>query len=190
MAVTDVDLVDQDHPRQSPTRDEAQGGPHALPLHGLEAFVRRAGRPEARDRRGQEAQARTTSPSGRPRPSSRCASRASRASSTRSSRSEYGELSRRRSRASAPSSPSPKLLDDVIVMELEDIRAQVRRQAPHRDRRQRGRDQRRGPHPGRGHGRHHLARRLHQADEPAATTAPRSAAARGASGWRRARRTG
>ncbi len=67
---------------------------------------------------------------------------------------------------------------------------QVRRQAPHRDRRERRRDPGRRPHPGRGHGRHDLARRLHQADAARGTTARRSAAAKGASEWRRAKRTG
>jgi DNA gyrase subunit A len=40
---------------------------------------------------------------------------------------------------------------------------QVRRRAPHRDRRRRGRDRLRGHHRAEGHGDHDLARRLHQA---------------------------
>ena len=52
---------------------------------------------------------------------------------------EYGELCDAIARFRAILA-SPKLLDDVIVMELEEIRDEVRRQAPHRDRRERGRD--------------------------------------------------
>ncbi len=46
MAVTEVDLVIKTI-RESPDPDEAQTRLMALPLKGLEAFVRRAGRPEA-----------------------------------------------------------------------------------------------------------------------------------------------
>ncbi|HWZ88697.1 MAG TPA: DNA gyrase subunit A [Polyangiaceae bacterium] len=46
MAITEVDLVIQTI-RESPDPDEAQKRLMALPLVGLEAFVRRAGRPEA-----------------------------------------------------------------------------------------------------------------------------------------------
>ena len=46
MAVTEVDLVIRTI-RESPDPDEAQARLMALPLKGLEAFVRRAGRPEA-----------------------------------------------------------------------------------------------------------------------------------------------
>ena len=46
MAVTEIDLVIKTI-RQSPDPDEAQTRLMALPLKGLEAFVRRAGRPEA-----------------------------------------------------------------------------------------------------------------------------------------------
>ncbi|HET7540737.1 MAG TPA: DNA gyrase subunit A [Polyangiaceae bacterium] len=46
MAVTEVDLVIKTI-RESPDPDEAQARLMALPLKGLEAFVRRAGRPEA-----------------------------------------------------------------------------------------------------------------------------------------------
>jgi len=46
MAVTEIDLVIKTI-RESPDPDEAQTRLMALPLKGLEAFVRRAGRPEA-----------------------------------------------------------------------------------------------------------------------------------------------
>ncbi len=85
MATTDIDRVIQTI-RESPDVDTARERLMALPLHGLEEFVRRAGRPEEEIARRRRSSRSIGSPSGRPRPSSTCASRGSRASSARSSR--------------------------------------------------------------------------------------------------------
>ena len=150
----------------------------------------RAPRRSARggDRRGRRRRATTSSPSVRPRPSSRCASRGSPASSKRSSPRSTASSAHEIARLRA-SSRTRSVLMDVIVDGARGGQGEVRRQAPHRDRRQRGRDPDRGPDPGRGHGRHHLARRLHQAHAASRPTARRSAAARARSAWRRATRT-
>ena len=76
MAITEVDLVDQDHPRVAATRTTRAPTLMELPLRGLEEFVRRAGPARGRDRRRATSAATTSSPSARPRPSSRCACRA------------------------------------------------------------------------------------------------------------------
>ena len=127
--------------------------------------MRRAGPPAGRDRRGEEEERRT-------RLSERQAKailemRLSRLTGLEHEKlaKEYGELCDAIARYRAILA-SPKLLDDVIVMELEEIRTKYadKRRTEIVD--ERRRDPGRGPHPGRGHGRHHLPRRLHQAHEP------------------------
>ena len=81
-----------------------------------------------------------------------------------------------RSRTSARSSLSPKLLDDVIVMELEEIKTGGCDQATHRlneDFDGVRSDEILILRPRRGDGcRHHLARRVHQTDEPQGLPCP------------------
>ena len=60
---------------------------------------------------------------------------------------------------------SERLLMQIIVDELKDVREQLRRRPPHRDRRRRvRRAEHRGPDRRRGHGDHGQQHRLHQAD--------------------------
>ena len=54
-------------------------------------------------------------------------------------------------------------IQSIIKDELAAVKERVRHAAAHRDRRTRGRGRGRGPDPARGHGRHRLASRLHQA---------------------------
>ena len=188
VAVTDVDLVVKTI-RESADPDAAQRALMALPLAGPRG-VRRAARagPQAEI---DEAKKRTPYTLSERQAKAILEMRLSRLTGLEQEKlaKEYGELCDAIARYRAILA-SPKLLDDVIVMELEEIRDQVRRQAPHRDRRRttprsRTRTSSRkrtwsspSPTPGTSSAR---ARR---------TTGRRSAAARAASAWRRARRTG
>jgi DNA gyrase subunit A len=119
VAVTDVDLVVRTI-RQSADSEAARAALMALPLAGLEAFVRRAGRPES-----EIEAAKTKNPY---RLTERQAKailemRLSRLTGLEHEKlaKEYGELSDAIARYRAILA-SPKLLDDVIVMELEEVR--------------------------------------------------------------------
>jgi DNA gyrase subunit A len=162
MAVTDVDLVVKTI-RESADPEVARA-PSCAAAPGPRGLRPRAGARRARSTRRRSGR-RTRSPSARPRPSSRCASRASRASSTRSSRPSTAS-SATRSRAYRAILADPKLLFDVIVMELEEIRASTPTSAAPRSSTTRRRSRTRTSSR-RGHGRHHLPRRLHQATTPA-----------------------
>jgi DNA gyrase subunit A len=119
VAVTDVDLVVKTI-RESADPDAARQALMALPLTGLEGFVRRAGRPEseieeAKKRHGyrlSERQAKAI-----------LEMRLSRLTGLEQEKlaTEYSELCEAIARYRAILA-SPKLLDDVIVMELEEIR--------------------------------------------------------------------
>ena len=121
VAVTEVDLVVKTI-RESADPDVARDRPHGAAARRARG-VRRARRAARRARSTRRRRrTRTRSPSGRRRPSSRCASRASRASSTRSSPRSTASSATTIARLRAILA-SPKLLDDVIVMELEEIKA-------------------------------------------------------------------
>jgi DNA gyrase subunit A len=120
VAVTDVDLVVKTI-RESADPDIAKKSLMALPLQGLEAFVRRAGRPqseidEAKSKRTpyflSERQAKAI-----------LEMRLSRLTGLEHEKlaKDYAELSDAIAKYKSILA-SPKLLDDVIVMELEDIR--------------------------------------------------------------------
>ncbi|HZU83396.1 MAG TPA: DNA gyrase subunit A, partial [Polyangiaceae bacterium] len=119
VAVTEVDLVVKTI-RESPDPEAARRALMALPLAGLEAFVRRAGRPESEIAEAAK------------RPAYRLSERQAKAIlEMRLSRltgleqeklaTEYRELCDAIARYRSILA-SPKLLDDVIVMELEEIR--------------------------------------------------------------------
>ena len=76
----------------------------------------------------------------------------------------------------APRAPASKRMA-LLKSELQEIAAEVRRRAPHRDHERRGRVHRRGPDRRRGHGHHHLPLRLHQAHPGVAPTRSSGAAA-------------
>jgi DNA gyrase subunit A len=120
LCTTDIDLVINTI-RQSPDQDTARERLMALPLHGLEEFVRRAGRPEAEIA---EAKAK-----GAVRLSERQAKaildmRLARLTGLERERlaREYGELSDEVARLQAILA-DVKLLLAVIVRELEDVKA-------------------------------------------------------------------
>ena len=79
---------------------------------------------------------------------------------------EYRELIERISRAARPSSTAATWCCRSSATRSREVRRQLRRRAPHRDRRGRGRDRHRGPDRRRGHGRHHQQPGLHQAHPP------------------------
>ena len=120
VAVTDVDLVVRTI-RESADPESARRALMALPLAGLEAFVRRAGRPQAeidaakgrQPYRLSERQAKAI-----------LEMRLSRLTGLEQEKlaTEFAELCDSIARYRAVLA-SPKLLDDVIVMELEEIRA-------------------------------------------------------------------
>jgi DNA gyrase subunit A len=119
VAVTEVDLVVKTI-RESADPDAARRSLMTLPLAGLEAFVRRAGRPESEIDAAKAA--------GVYRLSERQAKailemRLSRLTGLEQEKlaTEYGELSEAIARYRAVLA-SPKLLDDIIAMELEEIR--------------------------------------------------------------------
>jgi len=119
VAVTDVDLVVRTI-RASADPDEAKKALMALPLSGLEAFVRRAGRPESEIEDAKKRQ-----------PYSLTERQAKAILEMRLSRltgleheklaKDFAELSDAIARHRATLA-SPRLLDDVIVAELEEIR--------------------------------------------------------------------
>jgi DNA gyrase subunit A len=119
VAVTDVDLVVRTI-RQASDPDAARIALMALPLQGLEAFVRRAGRPEAEI---DAAKARTPYTLSERQAKAILEMRLSRLTGLEQEKlaKEYGELCDAIARYREILA-SPKLLDDVIVMELEEIR--------------------------------------------------------------------
>jgi DNA gyrase subunit A len=119
VAVTDVDLVVKTI-RESADPDVARRALMALPLQGLEAFVRRAGRPQAEI---DEAKRRIPYLLSERQAKAILEMRLSRLTGLEHEKlaKDYGELSDAIARYKAILA-SPKLLDDVIVMELEDIR--------------------------------------------------------------------
>jgi DNA gyrase subunit A len=120
MAVTEVDLVIKTI-RESRDPETARAALQSLPLKGLEAFVRRAGRPEdeiaTAKARGDyflsERQAKAI-----------LEMRLSRLTGLEQEKlaTEYGELCTEIARLRAILA-SPKLMDDVIVMEIEEVKA-------------------------------------------------------------------
>jgi DNA gyrase subunit A len=110
----------EDHPRVAdPTI--ARAALMKLPLQGLEKFVRARRPPAERDRRGEEEDAvlpLRAAGQGHPRDAPLAPHRAS----SREARAEYGELCDTIARLRAILADE-KLLFDVIVMELEEIRA-------------------------------------------------------------------
>ena len=120
VAVTDVDLVVKTI-RQSPDPEHARAALMALPLSGLEAFVRRAGRPES-----EIAEAKTRQPYLLTERQAKAIleMRLSRLTGLEQEKlaKEYAELCDTIARLKAILA-SPKLLDDVIVMELEEIKS-------------------------------------------------------------------
>ena len=119
VAVTDVDLVVKTI-RTSADPDEARRALMALPLAGLEAFVRRAGRPEHEI---EEAKKRSPYKLSERQAKAILEMRLSRLTGLEQEKlaAEYGELCDAIARYKAILA-SPQLLDDVIVMELEEIR--------------------------------------------------------------------
>jgi DNA gyrase subunit A len=119
VAVTDVDLVVKTI-RESADPDVAKRALMALPLQGLEAFVRRAGRPQAEM---DEAKKRIPYLLSERQAKAILEMRLSRLTGLEHEKlaKDYAELSDAIARYKAILA-SPKLLDDVIVMELEDIR--------------------------------------------------------------------
>ncbi|HEY6459994.1 MAG TPA: DNA gyrase subunit A, partial [Polyangiaceae bacterium] len=119
VAVTDVDLVVKTI-RESSDPDVARRALMALKLQGLEAFVRRAGRPE-----GEIEAAKKRSPYTLTERQAKAIleMRLSRLTGLEQEKlaKEYGELSDAIARYRAILA-SPKLLDDVVVMELEEIK--------------------------------------------------------------------
>jgi DNA gyrase subunit A len=162
MATTEIDLVIKTI-RESPDVDTAREADGAAAAR-LEEFVRRAGRPE--DEIAEAASAPTTgSPSGRPRPSSTCASRAH-GPRAREARGGVRRAVERPSRGCAASSATSGAADRDRHGARGDPR-EVRRPAPHRDRRPtRPRSAIEDLIQEAGHGGHLLARRLHQAHGP------------------------
>ena len=120
VAVTDVDRVIKTI-RESADSDTARRALMALPLLGLEAFVRRAGRPEAEI---DEAKKREPYFLSERQAKAILEMRLSRLTGLEYEKlaKDFAELSEAIARYRAILA-SPKLLDDVIVMELEEIRA-------------------------------------------------------------------
>ncbi|HEX4445351.1 MAG TPA: DNA gyrase subunit A [Polyangiaceae bacterium] len=119
VAVTDVDLVVRTI-RQSSDPEAARIALMALPLAGLEAFVRRAGRPEAEI---EEAKKKNPYTLSERQAKAILEMRLSRLTGLEHEKlaKEYSDLSESIARFRAILA-SPKLLDDVIVMELEELR--------------------------------------------------------------------
>jgi DNA gyrase subunit A len=119
IAVSDVDLVVKTI-RESADPDTARAALLALPLSGLEAFVRRAGRPQS-----EIDEAKTKQPYKLSERQARAIleMRLSRLTGLEQEKlaKEYAELCEAIARYRAVLA-SPRLLDDVIVMELEEIR--------------------------------------------------------------------
>jgi DNA gyrase subunit A len=119
VAVTDLDLVVRTI-RDSPDADAARVALMALPLSGLEAFVRRAGRPQS-----EIDEAKKKQPYGLSERQSKAIleMRLSRLTGLEQEKlaTNYSELCEAITRHRAVLA-SPRLLDDVIVMELEEIR--------------------------------------------------------------------
>jgi DNA gyrase subunit A len=120
VAVTDVDLVVKTI-RQSDDAEQARAALMALPLAGLEAFVRRAGRPESEI---EEAKKRNPYFLSERQAKAILEMRLSRLTGLEHEKlaKEYAELCESIARLRAILA-SPKLLDDVIVMELEEIKS-------------------------------------------------------------------
>ena len=167
----------QDDPRSRATPTTRAPPCMTLPLQGPRGVRAPRRPPRGGDRRGRRAQATTSSPSARPRPSSRCASRASPASSSE----KLADGVRRALRRDRAPPRHPRR-HETLLDERHRRWSSRRSSAKYADKRRteivadRGRDHRRGPDPGRGHGRHDLARRLHQAH--AAVDVPRAEARR------------
>jgi DNA gyrase subunit A len=120
VAVTQVDLVVRTI-RESADPEVARLALMALPLQGLEDFVRRAGRPQSEiDETGRKTPYRLTERQAKAILEMRL-SRLTGLEQEKLAR-EYGELSDAIARYRAVLA-SPALLDDVIVMELEEIRS-------------------------------------------------------------------
>jgi DNA gyrase subunit A len=119
VAVADVDLVVRTI-RESADSEAARRALMALPLAGLEAFVRRAGRPESEIA---EARARTPYRLSERQARAILDMRLSRLTGLEQEKlaTEYGELCDAIARYRAILA-SPVLLDDVIAMELEEVR--------------------------------------------------------------------
>jgi len=119
VAVTDVDLVVKTI-RASADPDIAKKALMELPLQGLEAFVKRAGRPQSEI---DEAKKRTPYKLSEKQAKAILEMRLSRLTGLEQEKlaKEYAELCEAIARYRAILA-SPKLLDDVIVMELEEIR--------------------------------------------------------------------
>jgi DNA gyrase subunit A len=120
VAVTDVDLVVRTI-RQSPDPEAAREALMALPLAGLEAFVRRAGRPESEIA---AAKARQPYLLSERQAKAILEMRLSRLTGLEQDKlaAEYAELCETIARLKAILA-SPKLLDDVVVMELEEVKS-------------------------------------------------------------------
>jgi DNA gyrase subunit A len=119
VAVTEVDLVVKTI-RESADPDVARRALMALPLAGLEAFVRRAGRPQSEI---DEAKKKGSYSLSERQAKAILEMRLSRLTGLEQEKlaKDYAELSENIARFKAILA-SPKLLDDVIVMELEEIR--------------------------------------------------------------------
>ncbi len=120
VAVTEVDLVVRTI-RESADPDAAKRALLELPLSGLEAFVRRAGRPQSEI---DEAKKRHPYRLSERQAKAILEMRLSRLTGLEQEKlaTEFAELSEAIARYRAILA-SPKLLDDVIVMELEEIRS-------------------------------------------------------------------
>jgi DNA gyrase subunit A len=120
VAITDVDLVVKTI-RQSPDPDAARKALMELSLEGLEAFVKRAGRPQSEI---DEAKKRKPYHLSERQAKAILEMRLSRLTGLEQEKlaKEYAELCEAIARYRAILA-SPKLLDDVIVMELEEIRS-------------------------------------------------------------------
>ncbi|MGD0523734.1 MAG: DNA gyrase subunit A [Polyangiaceae bacterium] len=119
VAVTDVDLVVKTI-RESADPDVARRALMALPLQGLEAFVKRAGRPQSEI---DETKRKTPYRLSERQAKAILEMRLSRLTGLEHEKlaTEYGELCDAIAKYRAILA-SPKLLDDVIVMELEEIK--------------------------------------------------------------------
>ncbi|HEV3191331.1 MAG TPA: DNA topoisomerase (ATP-hydrolyzing), partial [Polyangiaceae bacterium] len=119
VAVSDVDLVVKTI-RASADPDAARSALMALPLSGLEAFVRRAGRPQSEIDEAKKKQPYTLSER---QAKAILEMRLSRLTGLEQDKlaTEYGELCASIARHRAVLA-SPALLDDVVVMELEEIK--------------------------------------------------------------------
>lgn len=120
VAVSDVDVVIKTI-RESTDPDAARAALMRLPLSGLEAFVRRAGRPESEIEQAKARQPYTLSERQAKAILEMRLSRLTGLEQEKLAR-EYAELCDAIARHRAVLA-SPKLLDDVIVMELEEIRS-------------------------------------------------------------------